>query len=259
MTSFDALDDGAGPRSGRDSDLMQDVVRRWDANAMQRARELVNRIDPAYMDLVTIVIQAIGHSNISNCSRLLDVGCGVGFLSHELPALGYSVTGIDPAPVSIGLARSLRTDTGPHKPRFVCSSLESFGLSATEPPFNVLVANMTMQSTPDLRSFLGAARRVIVDTGRFVATIPNPSRYLIGRLGREISDSNLALEQTYEVDFRLHGRPSHPVRVLHFHRPLSTYLTALGVAGFEIDYIREPEQVGLGRHRDLIVLCCTAA
>jgi 2-polyprenyl-6-hydroxyphenyl methylase / 3-demethylubiquinone-9 3-methyltransferase len=38
--------------------------------------------------------------------RALDIGCGGGFLAEEFAALGCQVTGVDPSPVSIGVARA---------------------------------------------------------------------------------------------------------------------------------------------------------
>ena len=38
--------------------------------------------------------------------RVLDIGCGGGFLAEEFAALGCRVTGVDPSPVSIDAARA---------------------------------------------------------------------------------------------------------------------------------------------------------
>jgi 2-polyprenyl-6-hydroxyphenyl methylase / 3-demethylubiquinone-9 3-methyltransferase len=38
--------------------------------------------------------------------RVLDIGCGGGFLAEEFAGLGCRVTGVDPSPVSIGAARA---------------------------------------------------------------------------------------------------------------------------------------------------------
>jgi 2-polyprenyl-6-hydroxyphenyl methylase / 3-demethylubiquinone-9 3-methyltransferase len=38
--------------------------------------------------------------------RVLDIGCGGGFLAEEFAALGCRVTGVDPSPVSVGAARA---------------------------------------------------------------------------------------------------------------------------------------------------------
>ena len=38
--------------------------------------------------------------------RVLDIGCGGGFLAEEFAALGCQVTGVDPSPASIGAARA---------------------------------------------------------------------------------------------------------------------------------------------------------
>ena len=38
--------------------------------------------------------------------RVLDIGCGGGFLAEEFAALGCQVTGVDPSPASVGAARA---------------------------------------------------------------------------------------------------------------------------------------------------------
>ena len=44
--------------------------------------------------------------------RVLDIGCGGGFLAEEFAALGCQVTGIDPSLVSIGAARAHAAERG---------------------------------------------------------------------------------------------------------------------------------------------------
>jgi 2-polyprenyl-6-hydroxyphenyl methylase/3-demethylubiquinone-9 3-methyltransferase len=44
--------------------------------------------------------------------RVLDIGCGGGFLAEEFAALGCQVTGVDPSPASIGAARAHAADRG---------------------------------------------------------------------------------------------------------------------------------------------------
>ena len=38
--------------------------------------------------------------------RVLDIGCGGGFLAEEFASLGCRVTGVDPSPASVGTARA---------------------------------------------------------------------------------------------------------------------------------------------------------
>ncbi|HEX3711750.1 MAG TPA: methyltransferase domain-containing protein, partial [Trebonia sp.] len=38
--------------------------------------------------------------------RVLDIGCGGGFLAEEFATLGCRVTGVDPSPASVGAARA---------------------------------------------------------------------------------------------------------------------------------------------------------
>src|SRR3984957_16477941 len=44
--------------------------------------------------------------------RVLDIGCGGGFLAEEFAALGCRVTGVDPSPVSIEAARAHAAERG---------------------------------------------------------------------------------------------------------------------------------------------------
>jgi 2-polyprenyl-6-hydroxyphenyl methylase / 3-demethylubiquinone-9 3-methyltransferase len=44
--------------------------------------------------------------------RVLDIGCGGGFLAEEFAALGCRVTGVDPSPASVGTARAHAAERG---------------------------------------------------------------------------------------------------------------------------------------------------
>ncbi|WP_400997620.1 bifunctional 2-polyprenyl-6-hydroxyphenol methylase/3-demethylubiquinol 3-O-methyltransferase UbiG [Agromyces sp. GXQ0307] len=57
---------------------------------------------PARMRYFRRVLDRLGISG----GRLLDVGCGAGFLSEEFARAGFAVTGIDPSPVAIAAARA---------------------------------------------------------------------------------------------------------------------------------------------------------
>jgi 2-polyprenyl-6-hydroxyphenyl methylase/3-demethylubiquinone-9 3-methyltransferase len=46
-------------------------------------------------------------SKLPSCSKVLDMGCGAGFLTHELANLGHEVTGVDLSEESLKIARQL--------------------------------------------------------------------------------------------------------------------------------------------------------
>jgi ubiquinone/menaquinone biosynthesis C-methylase UbiE len=58
-------------------------------------------------------------------SRILDMGCGTGRLAVEIASLGHHVTGVDPAPGMIGVARSR---PGHESVRWVDGDAETFSL-----------------------------------------------------------------------------------------------------------------------------------
>ncbi|WP_438853514.1 bifunctional 2-polyprenyl-6-hydroxyphenol methylase/3-demethylubiquinol 3-O-methyltransferase UbiG [Agromyces sp. M3QZ16-3] len=57
---------------------------------------------PARMRYFRRVLERVGVSG----GRVLDVGCGAGFLSEEFAKSGFAVAGIDPSPVAIAAARA---------------------------------------------------------------------------------------------------------------------------------------------------------
>jgi SAM-dependent methyltransferase len=80
----------------------QDIIRSWYSNAAPWARA-IREASIASRKLVTdqAIIDAV--SSVS-CARILDIGCGEGWLARALSALGTSVTGVDAVPALIAQA-----------------------------------------------------------------------------------------------------------------------------------------------------------
>lgn len=234
-------------------EFFQDLVLRWDRNSGRRAEELTHSQDSSYDDLFRLICSSLDlKEEHREKTGVLDAGCGLGFITSALSSLGLDVVGIDPSPKCIQFAQS-RHAVGARGPQFKCCTLEDFVKLSTEGRFDIVLANMTLQSVPKLDSFLEAARRSLRRSGLFLATIPNPDSYLIGRV-EGIGEEELSREQVFEVPFRIRGLADHPAKVWHFHRPLSHYLAALSRSEFEVTSIRVPKRVGFGRERDVLLL-----
>jgi 2-polyprenyl-3-methyl-5-hydroxy-6-metoxy-1,4-benzoquinol methylase len=102
-------------------------------------------------------------------SRLLDVGAHFGNLVAAASALGFEAQGVDPDPVASGAARE--------KGRNVLTGT----IEDVDGPFDVIVMNAVLEHILDLRSFLGAAARLLVPSGRAFIFVPH-FRGLVPRL-----------------------------------------------------------------------------
>ena len=100
--------------------------------------------------------------------RVLDAGCGTGYLSIKLAARGASVTGIDFSERMIAIARAANP-TGDFR---VDSVSELSTLKDDE--FDMVVANYVLMDTPDLEGAIKAFHRVLKPGGVAVLVFSHP-------------------------------------------------------------------------------------
>ena len=99
--------------------------------------------------------------------RVLDVGCGGGFLSNHLGALGHRVTGLDASAEALGVARQHDRSGSPRHPiRWLAQVRE------LDPPvFRVLYAYTRAEWSPQARALLDALEQEpwpVLPAGTFI-------------------------------------------------------------------------------------------
>jgi SAM-dependent methyltransferase len=102
--------------------------------------------------------------------RVLDVGCGTGFLLEALAGRGYSVIGVDLSPESVALAQERLERIG------AADRLEARVGSAYEPPegpFDLIALTDVLEHLEDPRACLRALRAVMAPDGLLVISTPN--------------------------------------------------------------------------------------
>lgn len=107
---------------------------------------------------------AIELTGLSAADHLVDIGCGPGTAARRAARLGARVTGVDPAPVMLRVARVLDRAG---RVTFVEGGAEALPLpdrSAT-----VVWSIASVHHWPDLHSALAEVRRVLAPGGRFLA------------------------------------------------------------------------------------------
>jgi len=139
--------------------------------------------------------------------RILDVGCMFGFLLDEARDRGLSACGIELSAGAAAAAAAKGHDV------FV-GTIEAFAQDRPALRFDAIFAQHVLEHIPDPRTFLAAARSLLVPGGKLVLCVPNFEARL-----RKLAHSGWGW---YQVPVHLHHFSSRALRRL------------LGDAGFEV-------------------------
>ncbi|MGH2850826.1 MAG: class I SAM-dependent DNA methyltransferase [Solirubrobacteraceae bacterium] len=156
--------------------------------------------------------------------RTLDVGCGEGRVGRLLADAGHRLAGVDSSPTLVALAR----EAGGYE-EIVCASATALPW----PPaiFDLAVAFMSLQDIDDPVAAIGELGRVIVPGGRLCIAIVHPLNRPPEHLDGYFDEHRVSLAvERNGIAMTFEG----------FDRPLETYTSALGDAGFVIEARREP-------------------
>ena len=104
-------------------------------------------------------------SRIGTGDALIDIGCGPGVAARHAAGLGASVTGVDPAPVMLQVARLLTRRS--HNVRYVEGVAEA--LPAADDSASVVWSIAAVHHWTDIDAGLREALRVLRRGGRLVA------------------------------------------------------------------------------------------
>jgi ubiquinone/menaquinone biosynthesis C-methylase UbiE len=105
-------------------------------------------------------------SGVAAGDAVADIGCGPGTAARHAARLGASVTGVDPAPVMLRIARLL-TRRSPQAARYARGSAEALPLPGSSVSAAWSIA--CVHHWADLDAGLDEARRVLKPGGRLVA------------------------------------------------------------------------------------------
>lgn len=211
------------------------VSAEWNKLASARERQLAEHADVSYEHVLTP--QILSFLKGESKGPVLDAGCGLGFLTEKLAKRFERVVGVDLSSTSIRRAR-LRT-SGVSNLQYIHSSVEKFAKGTSPKAFNVVVANMTLQTAPKLPTFLRAVASMLRKNGIFAVTIPHPCFW--PRYWHYEHEPWFRYESEIPIrhPFRISGARSLGVTT-HIHRPLELYLRELIANGFVLDSIQEP-------------------
>jgi 2-polyprenyl-3-methyl-5-hydroxy-6-metoxy-1,4-benzoquinol methylase len=192
----------------------------WDHVAARRDKDIATGKDITYSRLLSPAI--IGMREEWKELQVIDVGCGSGHLAAQIAELGATVRGIDISKDSIELA--LAKTTG--RLSFSCESVESYSAQNPHGRFDVAIANMTLQTTPNLNECVRAISKQLKPDGELIATFPHPCFWPAYWKYDKEPWFHYAADIPIEANFRTSLVPDGVGVTTHFHRPLSRYMSA---------------------------------
>ncbi|MEE8232469.1 MAG: class I SAM-dependent methyltransferase [Thermoplasmata archaeon] len=193
-------------------------------------------IDPALLEVIGDVEDL----------RVLDLGCGNGYISRKLARGGAQVTGIDASAPIIAHARR-REGARPLGIEYHVADAARLGIFQGE-AFDLVVANMSLMDIEDAGGTISEVSRVLAPMGRLVASLSHPcfdqgptSGWLVEKVGLTTTVARKVGPYrdlfSAPIPWRIEGKEH---ATLGFHRPLSWYFRTLRGAGFVVSRLEEP-------------------
>jgi len=219
-----------------------EAIRRWNLHARQLLQ--LADFDPEEGDLHRIVLLNPALFALLpdvRGLRVLDAGCGEGYLCRKLARLGARVTGVDYSEEMLAIAGE-RTDPALGI-RYLHGNCEQ--MDFLDPgSFDLVVSNMMLMDLADHEAALASMHRALVEGGILVLSISHPC-FIAPDCGWVKDDEGNKLH--WKVDrYFAEGAYEQPVPpdaeegLILFHRTLSTYLRTLLRTGFVLLDVIEP-------------------
>ncbi len=212
------------------------ITQEWEQIADLRAEQIAGGKDLSFSYVLLPSILEL--SKQAELRRVVEIGCGPGFLANELAKISEYVVGLDMSSRNIQIAKRLFGEN--RNLEFVACMAEEYSLRDESEEFTLAVANMTLMTTLNLDAILKAVRCLLRAKGDFVFTITHPCFWPIywGYAWKEwfVYEEEIPIEAEFKISLD-RGRG---FLTTHIHRPLGRYVAGLGDAGFSIKEVREP-------------------
>jgi SAM-dependent methyltransferase len=173
-------------------------------------------------------------ARLSGARTALDVGCGEGRFCRMLASLGLQTTGIDPARALVEAARGRHPDG-----TYQVAAAEQ--LPFPDRQFDLVVSYLTLLDIPDARSAIAEMARVLRPDGHLL--VANVTSFFSAgnpQTWRRGDDGTLSFAMDNYMDERADWVAWKDIRVVNWHRPLSTYMRLLLEAGLVLRHFDEP-------------------
>ncbi|MFC6015658.1 class I SAM-dependent methyltransferase [Plantactinospora solaniradicis] len=203
------------------------AIQRWAATPRAMLEQTAHDGDFAKRHLINpVLLRMLGDLTRR---RVLDAGCGNGYLSRILAGQGATVVGVEPGQSLFDFAVEQEA-IAPRRIQYVQADL--CALPNLGAPFDAVVASMVLPAIPDWTGAMRACVHVLKPGGLFVFTVNHPCYEQLWPTWREHGEYRT---HRYLTEYEIPG----PTGV-DFHRTLSTYLNQLTNLGCQLTELAEP-------------------
>lgn len=213
-----------------------EIAKEWDDIALIRHRQIQNEIDTSFHEiLLPSIINLIKGIN-KPIEKIIDIGCGTGYLTNKMSDFTNEITGIDISLKSIEIAKKEFKSNS--KIIFSKNSINEFAEIKKE-FYNLAIANMVLMDISDLEGAIDSVSKVLKDESSFIFTITHPFFWSKYWNYDEEEWFNYNDEIFIEGKFKISNESTDKI-TSHIHRPLKMYTQLLNKYDFKIRTILEP-------------------
>lgn len=214
---------------------IKQIAQEWDNITQTRVDHIEKKLDISFHYILLPGIQTF----LDNCNldMVLDVGCGIGYMTAELSKFANLIYGIDISSKSIQYAK--QKFKGLKNVNFIQSSIEEFP-SIFPKKFSLIVANMTLMTILSLEDAIQSISSLLIDNGHFVFTLTHPWFWPKYSNYEKQNWFEYSTETQIETPFKITLDRNSEWITTHVHRPLEQYVNSLSNFGLLITQVREP-------------------
>ena len=220
----------------------------WNQNASYWVRIIREQRDRYRNELTdAAVLQAIGPCQNM---KILDAGCGEGYMCRKLADLGAQAVGID---ASERLIEAARNHPGQQHASMSFEVASADSLPYADGSFDLVLCNHLLNDLPDPSDTIRELARVLRPGGRIVILMLHPCFY--NKHSERTSASNGGIAAAYfetrsiSQHFEVDGLTS-PASNTAWFRPLEFYTEELRKSGFFLSSLTEPHPTPAQLHED---------
>jgi 2-polyprenyl-3-methyl-5-hydroxy-6-metoxy-1,4-benzoquinol methylase len=205
-------------------------LKRWNEKAKEYASETGTEKDRIWLQFRELFWEAL--KDVKG-KRVLDVGCGHGWLADKIARRGGKVLGIDGSSKLLEIARSKYYDL-----KFIEYDLIK-GLPSLNKKFHYIIANMVLMDIPQISNLIADMRKIIHPNGRFIFTLTHPAFF------RQLSDQDKETGQYFRKITGYLDEEQWDIGHNHYHRSLTYYFEILRHNRFVVSRFIEPSHIPL--------------
>lgn len=228
------------------------IAEQWEINAEVFANLIGGTGTPHHREILNPCVDRL--LGDVNGKKLLDAGCGEGYLSRYYARKGAIVTGVDTSRKLIDICK--RTTAQEEVNFHVGNICNLHFISDSE--FDLVLCNLVLLNVACLPESLSEFSRILCPGGILVFSVVHPAFNVYGpgswEVGEKDPKTRRRAGQYFKVDryfdekeylryWRTRQGEKFPKQFSFYHRTISTYVNALISTGFSLVSLREPRPV----------------